>query len=295
MGKSLSFQENVYNTYKIIKSKKNKQLFLEKCFVFAWEGIEIKANYEVDLAFSGVKPSIKLKNNGGGNNNPNGNNQYKNKKNNEEIFKNCFNLEPENEKNSQFFLKNEIKNNKKCSEIDLNIETKSNEINNEFGHTDQNENGHFFINNKYINNKDNKYISDKYINNKNILRSDYYNKFNLTFIDDKLKDTYFKWLTYKKEEHNFCFKSQLTLEANYKLFLGYTGGDPTKAEEYIDLHIAKGWKGFVDPRDLEKNNSALCSVKKQLNPFDTNGRLLMDIPEMPTDRPLTVEEQLLYY
>ena len=78
MSKSFRLQENVYNTYKLLKTKKSKQEFLEKCVLFAFENVEFSSNYDVEIAFQGVKPSIKLTENGGGKNNPNGNNQFNN-------------------------------------------------------------------------------------------------------------------------------------------------------------------------------------------------------------------------
>ncbi len=76
MSKSVSFQENVYKTYKLLKTKKSRQEFLEKCFIYAWEDKEFDSSYDVNIAFQGVLPSIKLRENGGGNNNKIGNNQY---------------------------------------------------------------------------------------------------------------------------------------------------------------------------------------------------------------------------
>lgn len=83
MTKSFRIQENVYSTYLKLKTRKKQQQFLEKCFIFAWENREIETDYDVELAFSGVKPSIKLSENGGGLNNPKGINGTKSLKNKE--------------------------------------------------------------------------------------------------------------------------------------------------------------------------------------------------------------------
>ena len=83
MTKSFRIQENIYSTYLKLKTRKKQQQFLEKCFIFAWENREIETDYDVELAFSGVKPSIKLSENGGGLNNPKGINGAKCLKNKE--------------------------------------------------------------------------------------------------------------------------------------------------------------------------------------------------------------------
>ena len=60
MAKYVKIQENVYNTFLALKSRKNRLDFLEKCFIYAWEGKEIKTKNDlVSIAFLGVKPSLK--------------------------------------------------------------------------------------------------------------------------------------------------------------------------------------------------------------------------------------------
>ena len=81
MSKYLSLQDNVYQVYIRLKSRKKRQEFLEKCFVFAFENKEIESSSDVDLAFFGVKPSLFLRNSGGGTNNLSGKNQHNSLKN----------------------------------------------------------------------------------------------------------------------------------------------------------------------------------------------------------------------
>ena len=60
MSKYIKIQENVYNTYLALKSRRKRLEFLEKCFIFAWEEKEIKSKDDlVSVAFLGVKPSLK--------------------------------------------------------------------------------------------------------------------------------------------------------------------------------------------------------------------------------------------
>lgn len=60
MSKYIKIQENVYNTYLALKSRRKRIEFLEKCFIFAWENKEIKSKDDmVSIAFLGVKPSLK--------------------------------------------------------------------------------------------------------------------------------------------------------------------------------------------------------------------------------------------
>jgi hypothetical protein len=61
MSKYIKFQENIYDVYLKLKSHKKQQDFLEKCFIFAWKGEEIESkNDSVNMAFLGVKPSLKI-------------------------------------------------------------------------------------------------------------------------------------------------------------------------------------------------------------------------------------------
>ena len=81
MSKYLSLQDNVYQVYIRLKSRKKRQEFLEKCFIFGFENREIESSSDVNLAFFGVKPSLFLRNSGGGANNLNGKNQHNSLKN----------------------------------------------------------------------------------------------------------------------------------------------------------------------------------------------------------------------
>jgi hypothetical protein len=129
MSKSFRFQENLYNTYKMLKTKKSRQEFLEKCVLFAFENLEFQSNYDVEIAFSGVKPSVKLTENGGGKNNPSGNNQFND-------------------------IDKDNKINKEVGQSDLTQRTK-------LGQSEDTP----FKGSKYISNK---YISSKYISSKEI-------------------------------------------------------------------------------------------------------------------------------
>ena len=61
MAKFIKIQENVYSTFLALKSKKRQQEFLEKCFIYAWEGREIETKDKlVSVAFLGVKPSLRI-------------------------------------------------------------------------------------------------------------------------------------------------------------------------------------------------------------------------------------------
>ena len=61
MSKHIKIQENVYNTFLALKTRKRQQEFLEKWFIYAWEGKEIETKDSVvSIAFLGVKPSLKI-------------------------------------------------------------------------------------------------------------------------------------------------------------------------------------------------------------------------------------------
>ena len=53
-----------------------------------------------------------------------------------------------------------------------------------------------------------------------------------------------KWKIYKKEQHGFIYKSQITEEAAVRKLHRMADMDEEKMIEIIDECMAEGWKGF---------------------------------------------------
>lgn len=64
------------------------------------------------------------------------------------------------------------------------------------------------------------------------------------------------WKKYKKEEHGFKYKSQLSETAALATLAKFSGGDIPRAMLIIKKSIANGWKGFFElkPSDLKELN-----------------------------------------
>lgn len=57
-------------------------------------------------------------------------------------------------------------------------------------------------------------------------------------------DKWDEWKIYKKEQHGFIYKSQITEEAAVRKLHRMANMDEEKMIEIIDECMAEGWKGF---------------------------------------------------
>lgn len=65
----------------------------------------------------------------------------------------------------------------------------------------------------------------------------------LSFVDEKYRDSFLRWLDYKRERKE-DYKASSSVEAAYKKLVNLSGNDPVKAEQIVEQSIAFGWKGL---------------------------------------------------
>lgn len=64
-----------------------------------------------------------------------------------------------------------------------------------------------------------------------------------SYVAAPLRDTFLKWLTYKKEKGK-PYKTELSIKTCYDQLYDYSSGDATKAQQIINMSIANNYEGF---------------------------------------------------
>lgn len=85
-------------------------------------------------------------------------------------------------------------------------------------------------------------------------------EFDLSFVNVQFEETFKKWLRYK-EERKEMYKTQMTLEENYRRLLNMANNDPWTAQQIVDYTISGGWMGYCMPK--QQNNYGNNSTKTQ--------------------------------
>ncbi len=85
-------------------------------------------------------------------------------------------------------------------------------------------------------------------------------EFDLSFVNVQFEETFKKWLRYK-EERKEMYKTQMTLEENYRRLLNMANNDPWTAQQIVDYTISGGWMGYCMPK--QQNNYGNISTKTQ--------------------------------
>ena len=79
------------------------------------------------------------------------------------------------------------------------------------------------------------------------------------FTSKKFMESWDRWLTYKREEHNFKYKSNTSIQAALMDLNKKSNNNESVALEIIMQSISNGWKGFFT---ITKNNNNNESDKK---------------------------------
>lgn len=80
------------------------------------------------------------------------------------------------------------------------------------------------------------------------------------------------WVTYKREQHNFKFKSPSSEQASLKKLGNLCNGNETQAISIIHESIANGWRGFWAPRQEKRVGAQDGSViTEYLQGLNTDG------------------------
>lgn len=74
------------------------------------------------------------------------------------------------------------------------------------------------------------------------------------------QDAWAAWKKYKKDQHNFIYKSVTTEQAAMNELVKLSKGDEVTARDIVMQSIAKGWKGFFELKS-EKNGHAISEDK----------------------------------
>lgn len=87
------------------------------------------------------------------------------------------------------------------------------------------------------------------LDNKNIDSSSIkycYSRIDFSFVDERFRETFFRWLAQKKRKNNFVYPVQELMEVYGKL-LEYSGHDPEKATALIEQAERENWSNLRPP------------------------------------------------
>ena len=87
------------------------------------------------------------------------------------------------------------------------------------------------------------------------------------FDSDVFKERWTLWKKYKKEEHKFAYKSQVSEQAALKRIADLSNNNEQNAIELIEHAIAQGWKGFY--ADKTRKGSKSFDAEKYRAYIDT--------------------------
>lgn len=73
-----------------------------------------------------------------------------------------------------------------------------------------------------------------------------YEKFDLSFVCDELRESFFRWLDYKRVDQRFKYKSVTSIKTCYNSLVKFSRSDPAKAMLIVEQSITNGWKGMFN-------------------------------------------------
>lgn len=73
-----------------------------------------------------------------------------------------------------------------------------------------------------------------------------YEKFDLSFVCDELREPFFRWLDYKRVDQRFKYKSMTSIKTCYNSLVKFSRSDPAKAMLIVEQSITNGWKGIFN-------------------------------------------------
>ena len=81
-------------------------------------------------------------------------------------------------------------------------------------------------------------------------------KFDFSFVDERFKEAFFKWLQYKYEiDGRKFYKSQATIEVVYKYLCEKSGNNEHEALQIVEQSIANGWSGLFELNKKQNGNN----------------------------------------
>lgn len=79
-----------------------------------------------------------------------------------------------------------------------------------------------------------------------------FGKFDFSFIADDMAETYFRWLSFRKQLKK-PFNTQMSIEQNYRKLLKYAGNSPVQARLIVDQSIEYQWQGLFPLKDKKQD------------------------------------------
>jgi len=90
------------------------------------------------------------------------------------------------------------------------------------------------------------------------------------FDSDKFKNYWSLWVEYKKVQHNFTYKSPITIQSSLNDLVKLSKGNEEVAIKIIDQSISKSWKGFFE---LKNETNANTNNNSRVAPKVTDEQL----------------------
>lgn len=76
------------------------------------------------------------------------------------------------------------------------------------------------------------------------------------FVDDKLKDSFFRWLEYKRERKE-QYKAMSSVKAAYNKLVKLSSGNPETAAMIVEQSIVASWKGLYELNGSKNTNAGM--------------------------------------
>lgn len=88
------------------------------------------------------------------------------------------------------------------------------------------------------------------------------------FVSEKFKKMWSNWIDYKKQQHNFTYKSAISEQGALKDLAKISEGDEHLAIDLIENAISKAWKGIYKPDKFKVNGKGEQGISAQEQIFN---------------------------
>lgn len=105
------------------------------------------------------------------------------------------------------------------------------------------------------------HMEDENINENRSIKE---NEIILPFDSEKFKSAWGIWKEYKKKEHNFKYKSEITEQAALNKLTKLSGGHENECYKILQYSIENGYKGFFEQKTQTGKNSNMQDYKQQI-------------------------------
>ena len=85
------------------------------------------------------------------------------------------------------------------------------------------------------------------------------------FVSENFKKMWSNWIDYKKQQHNFTYKSAISEQGALKDLAKISDGNEQLAIDLIENAISKAWKGIYKPDNFKGNGTGQQQSTGQSN------------------------------